>query len=201
MKDNHAFLISDSENDIYYQPESAYEILAMECKGKVKPIMASIKPTFTERKIGNSKIISKYDVYEMSSKFKNANQLPLNQLKHQLRNIKFDNFDRNNKFSNAQRRRSVQTNSLTFNNFRTKSRFNTVKQNYRTEFDNYANDFNLKDNQKNYNTVDEIFDLKISSTVDSEKKNDIIVDFVDKIGGLEDKKNVKLINISGTLFD
>jgi hypothetical protein len=100
------FMVADSESDFYFKPESLFEILAEDIKLKSKKIETnrepnleekierivkkkSDSPELLERKyVENNKIITKFDVAEMNSKFKNAQYLPLNSLKNQLSDLK-----------------------------------------------------------------------------------------------------------------
>jgi len=99
------FMIADSESDFHFKPESLFEILSEDIQLKGKKIdefdeenrnldkavrKRSDSPTvFSERKYcDSSKMITKYDVAEMNSKFKNAQYLPISNLKNQLNFVK-----------------------------------------------------------------------------------------------------------------
>jgi len=99
------FMVADSESDFYFKPESLHEILSEEIKGKDIDISnkdpenchnlekavrkRSDSPIYEERKyIDASRMVTKFDVAEMNSKFKNAQNLPIHNLRFQLNTVK-----------------------------------------------------------------------------------------------------------------
>ncbi len=119
------FMVADSESDFYFKPESLFEILSEDVNLKSKKIENNILPTpeeklekaikkksdspeLIERKyVENSKIVTKFDVAEMNSKFKNAQYLPLNSLKNQLSSLKLSHYESNDGFKFPQAPSSV----------------------------------------------------------------------------------------------
>jgi hypothetical protein len=99
LMEEHTFMVADFENDIFYLPDMVIEMLAPEIKDKGKQmsdakdlerkVLRKIKRTDVVQRqfVENPRLITKYDVFEMNSKFKTPHDLPINGLKEQLKHL------------------------------------------------------------------------------------------------------------------
>lgn len=168
IKEDLNFLVIDSLNDMHYRPDSVVDLLADEVKDTVKnidPNKELERIIFTRKDSGagdkqspmnklrprklsdNPQLITKYDVYEMSSKFKHAQHLPLIQLKDQLRALKNKENLKNyvNQRNNRQLNYNLNARPFQINN--PLNKFNNFNQN---KFD-YSLGGNNNYKQQNFN--------------------------------------------------
>ena len=162
------FMIADSESDFYFKPESLFEILSEDIKLKSKKILTnqqntddqleraikkkSESPELLERKyVENNKMITKFDVAEMNSKFKNAQYLPLSSLKNQISDLKLSNYESQDNYKLP----SFPGSTKSYNSKRTPS-----------------NKYEINSNLNNYNTAnDEISKKKLQMIKSTSHKN------------------------------
>jgi len=210
LKENHTFMVADADSDIYFQPSSIIEKLEEEVKDKIKPLDAKSelekiilnktnkqKPPFRERKFSdNSKLITKYDVCEMNSKFKNAHFLPLKQLKQQLKTLKNKQNMQNNENNNFNNNFVNYSNNPNYNqNFNVDVR-NGVQPRV---FENiYNNKFNL-----NYQTPRHNFSHRERNNFNfsSQIQDNFFQKNTCEVGSGKALPHVKLISIKEKLFD
>lgn len=225
----HNFLVCDIESDIYYQPESVLEILENEMKEntlspnqnrELEKLLNNtsqnnnhtnpsnpINPAqnFRERKLPENPnhLITKYDVFEMNSKFNTAHYLPIKQLKEQLKMIKNkENYSNNRQWgyeSNQGRERK-----LTWNNSNSRDNY-FDKKTYGRAMENHQN-FN-KFNSPQMNMMSKTpknnqftkFNFNAGSIYDINKTSAFTEEKEPKT--LEMLPDVKLVSIKDQLFD
>lgn len=175
-KEHPRFLVADCEADIYFQPFTLLEILEEDIKEKIQALnlkkdsdIEKQKVKFIERKFSeHPKMITKYDVAEMNSKFKHAQYLPIKQLKLQLKELKINNENNSNTMNTMNTTRNIDINKTPRNNnfnnkFNNKFNFpnsqdqkipHTTKHNFSNNYVSFQN--------KNKSTISNIKNEKLT---------------------------------------
>ncbi len=192
-----SLLICDSEFDIYFQPDAVMEVLLNEIvENKVNNNTSKLLSR--ERKLPDPHLITKYDVYEMNSKFQTTYQFPIKQLNGQLNDVK-------NKENH-----SIHNNNIYFNDLLENIDNNTIKGYGSTLFDISLPSRSIE----NYHNKNKYNKFNLNSNLHTPHlKNDIKrVDYIHNRQIVSNKNikelkllgifpNVKLISIKDKLFD